>query len=129
MTSSLDALSTLVSLNALPEPHRSSLACLPPEIEQALVRALYREWKNNPLAAPHLVELCSRSLVSEFSLAEWVEQVVRMYEWLHERRSTAAFSDVLEYVSCAFEGSTLQPGHNLDWYLNNYGFERATSLG
>jgi hypothetical protein len=129
MTSSLDALSTLVSLHALPEPHRSALACLPPELEQAFVRALYREWKNNPLAAPHLVELCSRSFASEFSLTEWVEQVVRMYEWLHERRSTAPFSDVLEYVSCAFEASTLQPGHNLDWYLNNYGFERATSLG
>jgi hypothetical protein len=119
----------LVSLNALPESHRVALACLPPEVEQALVRALYREWKNNPMAAAHLVELCSRSFASEFSLTEWVEQVVRMYEWLHERRSTAPFSDVLEYVSCAFEASTLQPGHNLDWYLNNYGFERAISLG
>ena len=128
MSSGPQDLSTLVPFHLLSEEHRAALVCLPRETQVAFIRALYREWKNNPLAISHLSDLCSRGLASEFSLTEWVEQVVRMYDWLRERRSTALFPDVLEYVSCAFEGSALQPGHNLDWYLTHYGFERCFPL-
>lgn len=128
MTGTPHDLSSLVSLHLLSEQHRSALASLPRDSEAAFIRSLYREWKNNPRAVSHLSELCSRALSCEFSLTEWVEQIVRMYTWLADRNSTAQFSDVLEYVSCAFEGSSLQPGHNLDWYLSHYGFERCSPL-
>lgn len=121
-------LSLLVSLNSLSEQHRVAVSNLSPERSAALARALYREWKNNPSAPSHLSEICARALASEFSLEEWLEQVTRMYDWLQARGSTAHFSDILEYVSCAFEGSALQPGHNLDWYLTNFGFERCSPL-
>jgi hypothetical protein len=121
-------LSLLVSLNALSERHRAAVSKLSPEISAAVARALYREWKNNPAASSHLSDVCSRALASEFSLEEWLEQVTRMYDWVRARGSTAQFSDVIEYVSCAFEGSALQPGHNLDWYLANFGFERCSPL-
>lgn len=128
MRASLETFANVLPVHRLSEGHQEALSAVPPEIASAFVRVLYREWKNNPFATTQLSEICARGLSSEFSLTEWIEQVVRMYGWLHERRSTAPFSDVLEYVSCAFEGSSLQPGHNLDWYLSNYGFERATPL-
>ena len=121
-------LSLLVPLSALSEEHRAVVLTLPPERSAAIARALYREWKNNPAAPSHLSELCARAVVSEFSLEEWLEQVTRLYEWLRARESTANFSDVLEYVSCAFEGSALQPGHSLDWYLSSFGFARCLPL-
>ena len=121
-------LSLLVPLHALSEQHRAVVSALSPERSAAIARSLYREWKNNPAAPIHLSEVCARALASEFSLEEWLEQVTRMYEWLRARESTAHFSDVIEYVSCAFEGSALQPGHNLDWYLTNFGFARCLPL-
>ncbi|MEN9846340.1 MAG: hypothetical protein RIS36_1487 [Pseudomonadota bacterium] len=121
-------LSFLVPLSALSDEHRAVVSILSAERSAALARALYREWKNNPAAPNHLSEVCDRALASEFSLEEWLKQVARTYEWLRRRESTAHFSDVLEYVSCAFEGSSLQPGHNLDWYLTNFGFARCLPL-
>ncbi len=128
MTSASVDISCLVPLNALPDECAASVSRLSPARSTAVARVLYREWKNNPTATRQLTDLCNRALASEFSLDEWFEQVLRMYEWLRERGSTALFSDVLEYVSCAFEGSSLQPGHNLDWYLTNFGFERCLPL-
>jgi hypothetical protein len=121
-------LSLLVPLNALSENHRAAVTKLSPERSAAIVRVLYPEWKNNPASVSHLSAVCERAVASEFSLEEWFEQITRMYDWLRERGRTARFADVLEYVSCAFEGSSLQPGHNLDWYLSNFGFERCSPL-
>jgi len=128
MSLALETFANVLPVQRLSDRHQEALSSVPPEVASAFVRALYREWKNNPFAATQLSELCTRGLSSEFPLSEWIEQVVRMYRWLSERHSTAEFSDVLEYVSCAFEGSSFQPGYNLDWYLTNYGFERATPL-
>jgi hypothetical protein len=124
----LEIFASLSSLGGLSHEELSVLSTVSPEVAEAFVRATFRDLKNNPLAPGLVQEVCARSISSEFSLTEWFRQVVRMYSWLHERRSTARFSDVLEYVSCAFEGSSLQPGHNLDWYLTHYGFERSAPL-
>ncbi len=128
MTSSRYDLSMLVSQSALSERHRVAVSGISPERSEAMARALYREWKNNPGAPAQLALLCDRAIASEFSLDEWCEQVARTYEWLRARENTALFADVVEYVSCAFEGSSLQPGHNLDWYLTTFGFERCLPL-
>jgi hypothetical protein len=128
MNSTLESLSSVLSLAALSQKEIEALSAVPIEVADSFVRATYRDLKNNPLALGFIQELCARSTSSEFSLAEWLRQLVRMYSWLHEHESTAKFGDVLEYVGCAFEGSSLQPGHNLDWYLTNYGFERRTPL-
>ena len=128
MTSPSFDLSCLVPFSALSDECAAAVLKLSPARSAAFARVLYREWKNNPTAIAQLADLCNRALASEFSLDEWFEQVVRMYDWLRERGSTALFSDVIEYVSCAFEGSSLQPGHNLDWYLTNFGFERCSPL-
>jgi hypothetical protein len=128
MTNPSYDISFLVPISGLSERHREAVFMLAPDRSAAVARALYRQWKNNPAAPSHLSDLCSRALASEFSLDEWCDQVVRMYAWLEERGSTALFPDVLEYVSCAFDGSCLQLGHNLDWYLTNFGFERCSPL-
>jgi len=128
MTTPLFDLSHLVPFGALSEESRSAVVSLPPGQSAGLARALYREWKNNPAAPSLLSGLCHRALASEFSLDEWCAQILRMYDWLQERGSTAHFCDVVEYVSCAFEGSCLQPGHNLDWYLETFGFDRCSPL-
>ena len=128
MSASLETFANVLPVQRLSDQHQEALAAIRSELASAFVRALYREWKNNPFAATQISELCTRGLSSEFPLSEWIEQVVRMYGWLSDRHSTAEFSDILDYVSCAFEGSSFQPGHNLDWYLTNYGFERAIPL-
>lgn len=128
MDATLDRFSSLFSLASFSQAELDALSSVPLEVADAFVRVTYRDLKNNPFAVAALQELCARSLLSEFSLTEWLRQLVRMYSWLYERRSTAKFGDVLDYVGCAFEGSGLQPGHNLDWYLTNYGFERCAPL-
>ena len=128
MTTPLFNLSHLVPIGPLSEECRSAVVSLQPETSAALARVLYREWKNNPAAPSLLSGLCNRALSSEFSLDEWCAQILRMYDWLKERGNTAQFCDIVEYVSCAFEGSCLQPGHNLDWYLETFGFERCSPL-
>ena len=128
MNSSLDRFSSLFSLAAFSKAELDGLSAVPIEVADAFVRVTYRDLKNNPLAVGFLQGVCTRSLSSEFSLTEWLRQRVRMYSRLEERRSTAKFGDVLEYVGCAFEGSALQPGHNLDWYLAQYGFDRCAPV-
>lgn len=124
----LENFSSLFSLAGFSSAELAALSTVSAEVAEAFVRVTYRDLKNNPLAPGLVQEVCARSLSSEFSLTEWFRQLVRMYSWLHERRSTAKFIDVLEYVGCAFEGSALQPGHNLEWYLTQYGFERSSPL-
>jgi hypothetical protein len=124
----LGTFSSIFSLAGFSSAELEALSSVPVDVAEAFVRATYRDLKNNPLAGGLLQGVCARSLSSEFSPAEWFRQLIRMYEWLHERHSTAKFGDVLEYVGCAFEGSALQPGHNLDWYLSQYGFERCTPV-
>jgi hypothetical protein len=128
MTTPLVNLSHLVPFGPLSAECRSAVVSLQPETSAALARVLYREWKNNPAAPSLLSELCNQALSSEFSLDEWCTQILRMYDWLKERGNTAHFCDVVQYVSCAFEGSCLQPGHNLDWYLETFGFDRCSPL-
>jgi len=124
----LEKFGSLCSLGALSQEELAALSTVSADVGDAFVRATYRDLKNNPLALSFIQNVCARSISSEFSPTEWFRQLVRMYSWLHERRSTAKFTDVLDYVGCAFEGSSLQPGHNLDWYLTQYGFERCEPL-
>ena len=124
----LETFQTLCSLSSVSLDHQEALATVPAELAASFVRYTYPELKNNPRAPQLLAEICARSIASEFSIAEWVTQVVRAFEWLEKRKSRAALSDIVEYVSCAFEGSDLQPGHNLDWYLDTFGFARCSPL-
>ena len=128
MNSALDVFATVVPAGRFPEQDVVALSAVPVEVASSFVRATYRELKNNPLSSDWLRDLCERGVGSEFPLSEWLQQVSRMYAWLDQRGETARLPDVVEYVSCAFEGSSHQPGHNLDWYLSNYGFERATRV-
>lgn len=98
---------------------------LPPQLAVDFVRAVYRELKNNPLAASLLSDICERASRSDSPLSAWISELVCAFRWLGERGSTAKVSDVLEYISCALEGSSRQSGHNVQWYLDNYGFERS----
>lgn len=98
---------------------------LPPQLAVDFVRAVYRELKNNPLAATQLSEICYRASRSDAPLSSWISELVCAFNWLGARGRTAKVADVLEYVSCAVEGSSRQAGHNVEWYLDNYGFERS----
>jgi hypothetical protein len=101
---------------------------LPPQLTVDFVRAVYRELKNNPLAGPLLSDICDRASRSDSPLSAWIGELVCAFQWLGDRGRTAKVGDVLEYISCALEGSSRQSGHNVEWYLNNYGFERSVPV-
>ena len=117
-----------VSLAGFSREHKNALGGVPLDIATSFIRHTYRDLKNDPRAPALISEVCSRSAASEFPLAEWLLQIIRVYEWLARQNRRANVTDVLEYITCAFEGSSLQPGHSLDWYLDQYGFERCSTL-
>lgn len=120
----LETLSTVFPLSRAESAWQGALTALDPGMAAALVRAVYREFKNNPRAHEALELLFSRVEFSDRALSDWIEQIVRLYGWLEARGDTALFSDVVEYVSCSMHGSASQPGHDLVWYLEQYGFEK-----
>lgn len=124
----LEVIETAVPLSCVPRNAHEALAALPADKAASFVRFAYRDLKNNPLAAPLLADICERSFRSEYPLSEWFAQINHVYEWLEERGSRGKLSDVVEYVSCAFEGTGTQPGTTVDWYLTNFGFARSSPL-
>ena len=124
----LEIFQSLCSLSAVSEAHQDALMTVPSDRATSFVRYAYPELKNNPRAPQLLSDICARSIASEYGIGEWITQLVRAFEWLERKQSRAALSDIVEYVSCAFEGSGLQPGHNLDWYLETYGFARCQTI-
>jgi len=128
MKTNLDLISSVCTLANLDDNGRAALESVPSETLAAFVRHIYRELKNHPQADLWLQELVRYAGSSEFSLTQWLEQIVCAYRWLEQQHRTARFFDVVEYVGCAIEGSDLQPGHDLTWYLDQYGFEKAVEL-
>ena len=128
MKASLDILSLIVPPLLLPERAQSALAALPEPLTQEFVRGVYRELKNNPASIDIVSTLCDRALTSEAPLASWIGAIVKTCRWLESERRAARLIDMIDYVSCAVEGSSLQNGHSGEWYLSNYGFERSVPL-
>lgn len=124
----LETFQSLCSLSSLSAEHQHALLTVPFELASSFVRHAYRELKNDPRAPQLLADICARSIASEYSVEEWVRQIVRAFDWLERNQKRAALGDIVEYVSCAFEGSDLQPGHNLDWYLETFGFSRCSPI-
>jgi hypothetical protein len=128
MKTNRDILESVFSLANLDENGVAALESVPSETVAGFVRSVYRELKNHPQADLWLQELVRYAGSSEFSLSHWLDQICCAYRWLEKQRRTARFFDVVEYVACAIEGSDLQPGHDLTWYLDHYGFEKAEEL-
>lgn len=128
MKTSIDILASIFSLSNVGESERAALEGVPEDTIGAFGRSVYRELKNHPQADLWLQELVSYAARSEFSLTQWFDQIVCAYRWLEKQQRTARFFDVVEYVACAIEGSDLQPGHDLTWYLDQYGFEKAVEI-
>lgn len=120
---------SVVPLAALADSERMVLAHVSDDQARNFVRAVYHEFKNNPLASAHLRALIERASASEYSLGEWIEQLVVAYRWLDERARRARFVDIVDYISCAMDGSMRQAGHDVAWYLEQYGFERSIECG
>ncbi|MFO0416957.1 MAG: hypothetical protein ACK5Y6_06675 [Pseudomonadota bacterium] len=91
-------------------------------------RAVYRAAKNDPRAVSELRELLDKALASEMKLSDWMREIASVYEWLGQRELSAELGDVVQYVGCAIEGSTLTAGHTITWYLEQYGFEMSVPL-
>ncbi len=117
--------SALTPLSSLSESERTHLEALPLPVAQSFVRHAFREIKNNPRGIFVLTEAIRYSSESELSAGEWFGQVNRVYEWLSSRGEWAPLTDILQYISCALEGSSLQCGHDLEWYLSAHGFSRS----
>jgi hypothetical protein len=124
----LDILAAVIPPNSLPADAQRAYQTIPEHLAADFVRSIYPELKNNPAAVGVLVMLADRALASDAPLTAWIEQLVTASRWLEERRKRAKLADMIEYVSCAVEGSALQQGHSVEWYLSNYGFERSESL-
>lgn len=122
---SLDILAAIFSIVRLNDAQRAACEKVQAAEAEALVRYAYRECKGSPLGAEGLYALVARAEGSDVPLSEWVAQIVAVYRWLEEQQRSAAFADVVEYVSCACEGSALQMGHEIQWYLQQYGFQNA----
>jgi hypothetical protein len=120
-------------LSGVPDGARRAIEGLPVDVAASFVRLAYRDLKNNPLAAPLVTNICERSVASEYPLSEWLSQINHVYQWLAERGSRGRLSDIVEYVSCAFEGTashpgSFHPGTSVDWFLDNFGFARSTPI-
>jgi len=124
----LDIIASVTPLSPLSERDRSDLERIARDDAQALVRYAFVDLKNNPKGVVILQELLVRSRQSEFPLSEWIRQIIRVYRWLEGRGQRAVLEDVIEYTSCAFDGASLTPGHQLDWYLDSYGFSRGVPV-
>jgi hypothetical protein len=121
----VDIFAALIPVHALDQSCKDMLSCIDPVDAARLVRCVYREFKNDPHAPAALRGFISRVQTSASTPQEWVTQIICVYEWLEQRDLSARFDDVVEYISCAIEGSDLQPGHSIEWYLEQYGFEKG----
>ncbi len=127
MKDSLEVLATVLPIASVDEGMRTTLSRIDPSTAADLVRHLYREFKNSPHGAAALKKLAKSVEFSTSTPQDFVSQLVEVYDWLHKQNFSAGFDDVLEYVNCALEGSSLQPGHSIQWYLEQYGFEKRVS--
>lgn len=121
----LDILAVLVPPSSLTSSARQVYATLPEALAADFVRAVYPELKNNPAAKDLLISLAESAHASDAPLAAWITEILATCRWLEERGRRARLADMVDYVSCAVEGSALQQGHSVEWYLSNYGFERS----
>jgi hypothetical protein len=129
MTDTLSIFTSAVSLVNFSTEQRAALASVKPELAAEFVRCVYREIKNNPRAEVILKDLLTRAGQSGLSVGEWMSDSVLVYQWLARHNQTAKLADTLEYVSCALEGSALQMGHSIEWYLECHGFANAEPIG
>jgi hypothetical protein len=121
----VDILSTSFNTTQLSDKQLVLLNQLSASDAQELVRAVYYEVKSDPSARYLINTLASRCEFSTQSISEWVGEVLKVYGWIKNRGESAKFCDILDYVGCALEGSSLQMGHDILWYLSEYGFERV----
>ena len=125
MTDTLATFASIFSLANVSDEQRAALSAVKPDLAAEFVRSIYREVKNNPRGDVLLGALLQRAGESGLSLSEWMSDAVVVYQWLAQRNQTASLADTLEYISCALEGSALQMGHSLQWYLECHGFANA----
>lgn len=124
MGTSRDMISNLLPVVGLAPIQLEMLDTITTDDASALVRYLFRECKNSPEARFVLPALFKVVESSDRSLAKWVRELIEVFSWLEARNSSARFKDILEYVSCAYEGSASEVGHSIAWYLEQYGFEK-----
>ena len=125
MKQSLDTLATVFSLAALSESQRAAFSQVDIADAEAFVRAAYRECKGTPVGATVLERIAVEAERSDMSVPQWVAQAVTVYRWMEQRQLKAPIIDIIDYIGCACEGSALSAGHSIEWYLEQYGFERA----
>jgi hypothetical protein len=123
----LEVLATVFPVHTVDQETRAMLSRIDPETAGALVRSVYREFKNSPLSAAGIAKFTASVTFSAGTPQAFVLQIIEVYEWLEQHNASARFEDVVEYVNCALEGSSLQPGHSVQWYLAQYGFEKSTA--
>jgi len=125
VTQSLEVLSTLFSLTQLSSAHLQAFSETAVVDVEAFVRYTYWECKHSPQKSVVLGDIIQRAEQSGVSLSQWISEIVAVYRWLEAHQQRARLRDIIEYVSCAQEGSALQVGHSIQWYLEHYGFESA----
>lgn len=125
MKESLDTLATVFSLAVLGESQRAAFSQVDIADAEAFVRAAFHECKGTPVGAAVLGRIAVEAERSDMSVSQWVAQIVAVYRWMEQRQLKAPIIDIIDYIGCACEGSALSAGHSIEWYLEQYGFERA----
>ncbi len=126
MKNTLEILATVFPIHLVDEATRTMLSRIEPDTAGHLVRHLYREYKNSPHSAAAVMKFAASVSFNAGTPQNFVSQILEVYGWLDQRKAVARFEDVVEYVNCALEGSSLQLGHSLEWYLEQHGFEKST---
>jgi len=128
VASSLEILAQTFSIAKLSEAQRLAFERVPRDAVEVLVRYAYNECKSSPRGATALIELAERAEASDVPLAQLLSQIALVYRWLDARQLKSTLGEITEYVACACEGSGLQAGHSIEWYLEQYGFARAVPI-
>ena len=127
MTSALDIFAPVFAVTDLSQEERFAVEQIPADEATTFLRCVYRECKGSPYARNLLKDICVSARSSGATVSEYVRDIITVYAWLDTRHEQARSVDILEYVRCAREGSSLQMGHDIKWYLDTYGFEKIAN--
>jgi hypothetical protein len=126
--SSDQLIATILPWNALREHEKNVFTEIDPRIVHSWVRYVFYQLKHSPNALDRVRVILQRIEASSLSVSEVFGQMNTIYAWLETHHRRAELEDVCEYVLCAAHGLTTHTAHSIQWYLDNFGFERSTDL-
>lgn len=104
--------------------------CRDPNQLALFAREFFRFFKQDPRQRSAFQVLLNEVDESEFSMQQWTDAIMKMYDWLEREQKEALFTDVLGYINCCSQSANQQlSGKKLSdlvvEFLEEFGFERS----